>query len=146
GGERIFTEDKTRSYNPSNIEETVGLVSKASKEHAEKAMEAAKEAFKIWRDTDPSVRADVLFRAAAITRRRKHEFSALLSKEGGKPWKEADADTAEAIDFMEYYARQMLELKDGKKVESRPGEYNKYNYLPVGVSVVISPWNFAFAI
>lgn len=146
GGERIFTDDKTRSYNPSNIEETVGLVSKASKEHAEKAMEAAKEAFKTWRETDPSVRADVLFRAAAITRRRKHEFSALLSKEGGKPWKEADADTAEAIDFMEYYARQMLELKDGKKVESRPGEYNKYNYLPIGVSVVISPWNFAFAI
>ena len=60
--------------------------------------------------------------------------------------KEADADTAEAIDFMEYYARQMLELKDGKKVESRPGEYNTYNYLPIGVSVVISPWNFAFAI
>lgn len=60
GGERIFTDDKTRSYNPSNIEETVGLVSKASKEHAEKAMEAAKEAFKTWRETDPSVRADVL--------------------------------------------------------------------------------------
>ena len=60
GGERIFTDDKTRSYNPSNIEETVGLVSKASKEHAEKAMEATKEAFKTWRETDPSVRADVL--------------------------------------------------------------------------------------
>src|SRR5699024_8006648 len=67
-------------------------------------------------------------------------------KEGGKPWKEADADTAEAIDFMEYYGRQMLEIMDGKKVESRPIEYNQYHYIPLGVGVVISPWNFLFAI
>ncbi|MCG3400009.1 L-glutamate gamma-semialdehyde dehydrogenase [Staphylococcus massiliensis] len=145
-GERIYTDDKTRSYNPSNKEETIGYVSKASAEHADKAVAAAKEAFQTWRTVDPKTRADILFRAAAITRRRKHEFSALLSLEGGKPWKEADADTAEAIDFMEYYGRQMLELKDGKKVESRPGEYNQFDYLPIGVSVVISPWNFAYAI
>lgn len=94
----------------------------------------------------PEVRADILFRAAAIIRRRKHEFSALLVKEAGKPWKEADADTAEAIDFLEYYGRQMLEIKDGVKVNSRPGEYNRYGYIPLGVGVVIPPWNFAFAI
>lgn len=145
-GERVYTDETTRSYNPSNREETIGYVSKATKEHAQQAIEAAKEAFKTWRTVDPAVRADILFRAAAITRRRKHEFSALLTKEGGKPWKEADADTAEAIDFLEYYGRQMLELKDGKKVESRPGEYNQFDYLPVGVSLVISPWNFAYAI
>lgn len=145
-GERIYTDDKVRSFNPSNREETIGYVSKANKELAGKALEAAKEAFKTWRTVAPEVRADILFRAAAITRRRKHEFSALLTKEGGKPWKEADADTAEAIDFMEYYGRQMLELKDGKPVNSRPGEYNQFDYLPIGVSVVISPWNFAYAI
>ncbi|PNB75880.1 1-pyrroline-5-carboxylate dehydrogenase, partial [Pseudomonas sp. FW305-BF6] len=81
----------------------------------------------------PEVRADILFRAAAIIRRRKHEFSALLTKEAGKPWNEADADTAEAIDFLEFYARQMLQLKDGIPVESRPGEYNRFNYIPLGV-------------
>ncbi|MGJ5712365.1 L-glutamate gamma-semialdehyde dehydrogenase [Staphylococcus auricularis] len=145
-GERIYTDDTTRSYNPSDREETIGYVSKATQEHAQQAVEAAKEAFKTWRNVDPEVRANILFRAAAITRRRKHEFSALLTKEGGKPWKEADADTAEAIDFMEYYGREMLRLKDGKKVESRPGEYNQYDYLPIGISVVISPWNFAYAI
>lgn len=145
-GERIYTDDTTRSYNPSDREETIGYVSKATQEHAQQAVEVAKEAFKTWRNVDPEVRANILFRAAAITRRRKHEFSALLTKEGGKPWKEADADTAEAIDFMEYYGREMLRLKDGKKVESRPGEYNQYDYLPIGVSVVISPWNFAYAI
>ena len=67
-------------------------------------------------------------------------------KEAGKPWNEADADTAEAIDFMEYYGRQMLKLKDGIPVESRPIEYNRFSYIPLGVGVIISPWNFPFAI
>lgn len=146
GGERITTEEKIVSVNPAKREEIVGRVSKANKELAEKAMKVASETFKTWRKSKPEMRADILFRAAAIIRRRKHEFSALLVKEGGKPWKEADADTAEAIDFLEYYGRQMLELKDGMKVESRPIEYNKFGYIPLGVGVVISPWNFLFAI
>ncbi|MGD6817949.1 L-glutamate gamma-semialdehyde dehydrogenase [Metabacillus sp. 84] len=145
-GERISTDEKIVSINPAKKDEVIGRVSKANRDIAEKAMQAADEAFKTWRKTKPEVRADILFRAAAIVRRRKHEFSALLLKEAGKPWNEADADTAEAIDFMEYYARQMLKLKDGQPVESRPGEYNRYSYIPLGVGVVISPWNFAFAI
>lgn len=146
GGERVTTEDKIVSVNPANKEEVIGRVSKADRELAEKAMKAADETFNTWRKVKPEVRADILFRAAAIIRRRKHEFSALLTKEAGKPWNEADADTAEAIDFLEYYARQMLKLKDGMPVESRVGEYNRYNYIPLGVGVIISPWNFPFAI
>ncbi|MDQ0430378.1 1-pyrroline-5-carboxylate dehydrogenase [Planomicrobium stackebrandtii] len=146
GGERITTEDKIVSFNPSNKEELIGRVSKSTKELAEQAMQSADKAFKTWKKVKPEIRADVLMRAAAIVRRRKHEFSALLTKEAGKPWNEADADTAEAIDFLEYYARQMLRLKDGMPVESRPGEDNRYDYIPLGVGVVISPWNFAFAI
>lgn len=146
GGERVETEDKIVSFNPADKEEIIGRVSKSNKELAEKAMQSALEAFKTWKKVKPEVRADVLFKAAAIIRRRKHEFSALLTKEAGKPWNEADADTAEAIDFLEYYGRQMLRLKDGMPVESRPGEYNRYDYIPLGVGVVISPWNFAFAI
>ena len=68
---------------------------------------------KLGEKSKPEMRADILFRAAAIVRRRKHEFSAIIVKEAGKPWNEADADTAEAIDFIEYYARQMLKLKEG---------------------------------
>ena len=146
GGEHIVTEEKIVSTNPANKEEVIGTVSKANQEIAEKAMNEASETFKTWSKVKPEVRADVLFKAAAIVRRRKHEFSALLVKEAGKPWKEADADTAEAIDFMEYYGRQMLEMKEGKPVQSRPGEFNRYHYIPLGVGVVISPWNFAFAI
>ncbi|WP_430788424.1 L-glutamate gamma-semialdehyde dehydrogenase [Virgibacillus flavescens] len=146
GGERITTDDKITSVNPSKKDEVVGYVSKANKELAEKAMRVADSKFESWRKSEPKMRADILFRAAAIIRRRKFEFTAHLVKEGGKPWKEADADTAEAIDFLEYYGRQMLELKEGVKINSRPIEYNQYNYIPLGVGVVISPWNFLFAI
>ncbi|RFU61828.1 L-glutamate gamma-semialdehyde dehydrogenase [Peribacillus glennii] len=146
GGERISTEDKIVSYNPANKQEVIGRVSKANRELAEQAMKAADHAFNIWKKVKPEVRADVLFKAAAIIRRRKHEFSALLTKEAGKPWNEADADTAEAIDFLEFYGRQMLKLKDGIPVQSRANEYNRYDYIPLGVGIIISPWNFPFAI
>ncbi|WP_080848664.1 L-glutamate gamma-semialdehyde dehydrogenase [Cytobacillus gottheilii] len=145
-GERVSTEDKIVSINPSNKEEVIGRISKANRDLAEKAMQGAVEAFKSWRKVKPETRADVLFKAAAIIRRRKHEFSALLTKEAGKPWNEADADTAEAIDFLEYYARQILTIKDGVPVNSRPNEYNRYDYIPLGVGIIISPWNFPLAI
>lgn len=146
GGERITTEDKITSYNPADKDQVVGYVSKANQELAEKAMKIADETYKWWRKTKPEYRADILFRAAAIVRRRKNEFTAHLVLEGGKPWKEADADTAEAIDFMEYYGRQMLEMGQGKEIESRKTENNRLTYIPLGVGVVISPWNFLFAI
>ncbi|MET3576942.1 L-glutamate gamma-semialdehyde dehydrogenase [Bhargavaea ullalensis] len=145
-GERIMTDDKMVSFNPSDREEVIGNVSKCSRELAEKAMNVADETFNTWKKVKPEVRADILLRAAAIVRRRKFEFSALLSKEAGKPWPEADADVAEGIDFLEYYARQMVAMKDGVPVNQRPGESNRFGYIPLGVGVVISPWNFAFAI
>jgi 1-pyrroline-5-carboxylate dehydrogenase len=146
GGERVVTEQKITSYNPANKEEVVGVVSKASQELAETAMQEALKAFESWKEVSPAIRANVLFRAAAIMRRRKHEFSAYLIKEAGKPWKEADADTAEAIDFIEYYARQMLKLQTGIPVQSREGEFNQFHYIPLGVGVIISPFNFPLAI
>ena len=145
-GERILTEDKSTVYNPANKKEIIGYMSQATRKEADKAMDAALETFKSWRNYSFEFRADVLFKAAAIVRKRKAEFTGLLIKEAGKPWNEADADIAEGIDFLEYYGRLHLELKNGKKVESRPGEYNQFNYIPLGVGMVISPWNFAFAI
>lgn len=146
GEERITTKETIVSSNPSNKEEVIGIVSKANRELAEKAMNVALHAFETWKRWDPTERAAILLRAAAILRRRKHEFSAYLVKEAGKPWKEADADTAEAIDFLEYYARQMIKLKDGNVVQSRSGEDNQYRYIPLGVGLVISPFNFPLAI
>ena len=146
GGEKVTTAEKISSYNPAKKQELIGKVSKANQEHAEQAMQAALTAFQSWKKWQPEARAQLLFKAAAIIRRRKHEFSAYLVKEAGKPWKEADADTAEAIDFIEYYARQMVRLKDGAYVKSREGEVNQYGYIPLGVGVVISPFNFPLAI
>nr|WP_191274615.1 L-glutamate gamma-semialdehyde dehydrogenase [Neobacillus kokaensis] len=146
GGQRFKTNNETVSINPSNKNEVIGTVSKADKEWAEKAMQAALSAFETWKFEDPKIRSSILFRAAAIIRERKHEFSAYLVKEAGKPWKEADADTAEAIDFLEYYGRQMQQLKDGVPVQSRDGESNKYSYIPLGVGIIISPFNFPLAI
>lgn len=146
GTEKITTEEKIVSINPSNKEEIIGSVSMANQELAEKAMQAALTAFESWKKWKPEHRANILFRAAAMMRRRKHEFSSYLVKEAGKPWKEADADTAEAIDFLEYYGRQMLKLKNGMDVQSRPGEYNQFHYIPLGVGVIISPFNFPLAI
>jgi len=145
-GDKILTEDKITSYNPAKKTEIIGTVSKANQDHAEQAIQAALTAFESWKKWSPEARAGLLFKAAAIIRRRKHEFSAYLVKEAGKPWKEADADTAEAIDFIEYYARQMLSLKEGAPVLSRPGENNQYHYVPLGVGVIISPFNFPLAI
>ncbi|WP_028402252.1 L-glutamate gamma-semialdehyde dehydrogenase [Ectobacillus panaciterrae] len=145
-GERIETTEKKVSINPANKEEVIGSVSMANQQLAEQAMQSALQAFESWKKWKMEHRANILFRAAAIMRRRKHEFSSYLVKEAGKPWNEADADTAEAIDFLEYYARQALEMKDGASVKSRVGEYNQYHYVPLGVGIIISPFNFPLAI
>ena len=111
GGNRVYTAEKRGSINPSRKREVVGYVSIANSEHVEEAIGHASEVFADWSQTPAEQRARLLFKAAAQLRRRKHEFNAWLIKEAGKSRAEADADTAEAIDFLEYYARQMLELE-----------------------------------
>jgi 1-pyrroline-5-carboxylate dehydrogenase len=146
GGEEIFTFEKLKSYNPSRPSEVVGVFQKADVPLAERAVETAAAAFESWQWVEPKKRADYLFRAAKIMRRRKHEFSAVMVYEVGKTWPEADADTAEAIDFMEFYAREMLRLAAPQPLVKHPQERNELRYLPLGVGVVVPPWNFALAI
>ncbi len=148
GGTAIMTEKTMTSVNPANKKEVIGVLSQASIKEADLALEKALETFETWKKTPASVRADVLFKAANIIKRRRFFFNALMTKEAGKPWIEADADTAEAIDFLEYYGRQMLELERiDDKVLSRPDlERNSYTYIPLGVGVIIPPWNFPLAI
>lgn len=146
GGERIKTEQKIRSINPSNKEQLIGLVSKADRELAEKAIQTAAQTFESWKAVPGEARSRYLYKAAAILRRRKHEFSAWLVKEAGKSWAEADADTAEAIDFLEYYGRQMDKLAQRQPLVRIPTEDNEMYYIPLGVGVIIPPWNFPLAI
>lgn len=132
-------------FNPSHQRELIGKVARTSVAQAEPAIQAAKTAFPAWRDTEPARRAQYLFDAAGEMRRRRFELSAWEVYECGKPWREADADIAEAIDFCEYYGRRMIELGAGRNV-NLPGEENANFYEPRGVSVVIAPWNFPLAI
>ncbi len=147
-GKRVKTNQLYESLNPAEKSQVIGSIHQASTKEAKSAMASALDAFKTWSKTDPKTRADVLFKTAAIIRKRKFEFSALMTKEAGKPWNEADADTAEAIDFLEYYARQMVELdQNTDNVLSRKHvERNEFKYIPMGVGAVITPWNFPLAI
>lgn len=146
GGKRLKTRDKIRSINPARPTELVGLFQKAGKEEVEPAMQAALEAFKSWSRTPAEERAALLLRAGHIIRKRKHEFSAWMVFEVGKNWPEADADTAETIDFCEFYAREMLRLAKAEPPVQLPGERDHLRYIPLGVGVVIPPWNFPGAI
>jgi 1-pyrroline-5-carboxylate dehydrogenase len=110
------------------------------------ALQTATSTFETWSRTPPRARARILLRAAAIMKRRKFELLAWEVFEGGKPWNEADAQVAEGIDFLEYYAREMMRLKDGVEIYAIPGEESRYFYQPMGVGVVIAPWNFPTAI
>ena len=145
-GERIHTEKTIPSINPSNPSEIVGDVSSASLEQANRAIEIAHERFQTWKKTSAQERAELLFRAAKLARERRYHFNALMVYEVGKSWVEADADTAEAIDFLEFYAREALRYAGPQPVTPIPGEENELRYIPLGVGVVIPPWNFAFAI
>ena len=146
GGERVETDGEIVSVNPANPSQVVGRTASASEREADMALQTATSTFETWSRTSPEARARILLRASAIMKRRKFELLAWEVYEGGKPWNEADAQVAEAIDFLEYYAREMLRLKDGVEIYAIPGEESLYTYQPMGVGVVIAPWNFPTAI
>ena len=145
-GERIETEKKISSINPSKPSEIVGLTSSASKEQANAAVAAAARAFESWKRRTPQERANFVFDAAARLRERRFEYDALLVYEVGKSWPEADGDIAEAIDFLEFYAREALRYAEPQPIVPIEGERNEMVYIPLGVGAVIPPWNFAGAI
>jgi 1-pyrroline-5-carboxylate dehydrogenase len=146
GGERVLTEKKFNSYNPSRPSEVLGIFQKADAAPAKKAIEIATETFGQWKRVPAKKRAQYLFKAAALMRKKRFELNAVEILEAGKTWPEADADVAEAIDFLEFYAREMLRYGADQPVVKNPGEKGKLVYVPLGVGVVIPPWNFPLAI
>ena len=146
GGERVTTNAKIVSIDPSDPANVVGRVSKAGKDEAIGAMDAALAAFAQWKRVPAAERAQILFDAARIVRERKFEFGAWMCFEVGKSWVEADADVAETIDFLEFYGREAIRLAGEQPLTRIPGEKNALEYIPLGVGVVIPPWNFPLAI
>ncbi len=146
GGQKVFTKDKLRSINPAKPSELVGLFQKAGSAEVEPAMQAALKAFQTWSRTPVEERAELVFRLGKLIRARKHEFSAWMVFEVSKNWAEADADTAETIDFCEFYPREALRLAKAEPPVQLPGERDYLWYIPLGVGIVIPPWNFPGAI
>jgi RHH-type proline utilization regulon transcriptional repressor/proline dehydrogenase/delta 1-pyrroline-5-carboxylate dehydrogenase len=146
GGRQIATAETMESRDPSTPSFLVGRVARATVDDAERAVEAALMVWPTWRRTPVSERAGVLRRLAERMRRRRFELAAWIIIETGKPWRGADADVTEAIDFCEFYAREMERLDQQPRQRDVPGEENVLIYEPRGVTVVISPWNFPLAI
>ena len=146
GGRDVHTARTLDSVNPAQPDEVIGTVAYGGRAEAEAAVAAARAALASWRATPGEDRAAVLFRAAELMRREAVELAALMTLEAGKPWREADGDVTEAIDFLEYYGREMLRLGKPRRMGRAPGEHNVYFYEARGVALVIAPWNFPLAI
>lgn len=146
GDQKIFGEKTFASLNPTQPDEVVGYFTAATVEQTEAAIRVAAETFEDWKRVPAQERAGYLFTAADLMRRRKFTINAWMMFETGKSWVEADADTAEAIDFLEYYAREVLRFAEEQPIVQVPGEHNQLVYIPLGVAAVIPPWNFPCAI
>jgi len=146
GGKTVGATKTFVSVNPCKKSQVIGRFPEGTAEDARQAVEAAAKAFLSWGRTRPQERWNLLLKLAGILRSRKHEFSAMMVLEESKSWAEADGDTAEAIDFCEFYAREMERLAQRQPLTPYPGEKNELEFLPLGVCAVIPPWNFPLAI
>jgi 1-pyrroline-5-carboxylate dehydrogenase len=146
GGKTFHSAKTFESVNPCDKKQVVGRFPEGSVTDARRAVDAAFKAFPSWSRFPVEERSALLVRIAAILRRRKHEFSAMMVLEESKAWAEADGDTAEAIDFCEFYAREMERLATPQPLTPYPGEKNELEHIPLGVCAVIPPWNFPLAI
>jgi RHH-type proline utilization regulon transcriptional repressor/proline dehydrogenase/delta 1-pyrroline-5-carboxylate dehydrogenase len=144
--QEVTTPAEITSYSPSQPDEIVGRVSRAGIPEAERSVTVALAALPAWRARSAGERADFLFRAAAEMRARRLELAAWEVLEAAKPWREADADVCESIDYLTYYGHEMLRLAPPRQMDDLPGELNTYLYQSRGVAVVIAPWNFPLAI
>ncbi len=146
GGENVTTTEKTKSLNPSHPSEVIAIFQKGTAEMANRAVEAANRAFDRWKRVPAEERVACIYRVGEILRKRRLELNAWLVYEIGKTWAEADADVAELIAFCEYYGREALRLAEPQKLAPMRGEKNYLKYVPLGLGIVIPPWNFAAAI
>ncbi|QVL33156.1 proline dehydrogenase family protein [Telmatocola sphagniphila] len=145
GGQAVAAEKWQDATNPSQSSQKLGRWAASTPKQAEEAIASAKKNYPAWRDTPAAKRAEYLRKIADVMRKRRWELSAWAVYETAKPWREADADIAEAIDFCDYYAELFLKMVKPKRMDV-PGEENSYFYEPRGVAVVIAPWNFPLAI
>jgi RHH-type proline utilization regulon transcriptional repressor/proline dehydrogenase/delta 1-pyrroline-5-carboxylate dehydrogenase len=138
--------DDVVSTDPGAPERVVAVAAAATEEEVDRAVAAAQDGLATWAERPAAERAAVLLDAAQRLRDRRLELAALEVRECAKPWREADADVCEAIDFLEFYAREAVALDERPRLLQLPGERNRLHYVARGVTAVISPWNFPIAI
>lgn len=146
GGKEVMTEAKLPSYNPARPSELIGTFAKAGQEEADIAIKAAVDTFERWKWTDPWERAEFSWKACDLMEERRLELAAWMVFEESKSWVEADADVAEAIDFLDFYGREMIRYAAPQPLTPVPGEDNELRYIPLGPCLVVPPWNFPLAI
>lgn len=145
-GRPVTASETFDSVSPADPDRLVGTFAKANADLADKAVRTAAGTFKQWSRYDPDARARILIKAAYIMRRRIYELTAWMCYETSKSWIEGYADVCESIDFLDFYGREMTRLAGSHPVTPYPGEENELRYTPLGVGIVIPPWNFPLAI
>ena len=138
-GEAVETDATIESVDPSDPSQVVGVSASAGVAEAERALDAAWAAYETWSRESAEFRARLGVRLAHIMRAQKYELAAIQTFEAGKNWVEAEADVAEAIDFVEFYARQAMRLAEPIPVVHWPGEENESHFVPIGAGVAIPP-------
>jgi len=146
GGKRVKAADQFVSHNPADPDQVIGVFQKGTAEHAGQAIEAATQTFKQWSESPVEERAGIAFRVVDMMRERRFELAALMVLEVGKSFVEADADVAEAIDLVEFYGHEALRYAEEQPLVAIPTERSELRYIPLGVGITISPWNFPVAI
>ena len=134
------------STDPGAPDRVVAHAGQAGAAEVDAALELARSSGAEWSDRSVGERAAVLEDAATLLARRRRALAALEVRECAKPWREADADVCEAIDYLRFYASAALALDDGRPVDEVPGERNRMRFRPRGITAVIAPWNFPIAI
>jgi RHH-type proline utilization regulon transcriptional repressor/proline dehydrogenase/delta 1-pyrroline-5-carboxylate dehydrogenase len=138
--------DQRARFNRAVADAEAPTVPSVGKDQCQRAIAEAAAALPAWRDREPLERSQVILTAASLLRGRRDALAALMIREAGKTWREADADVCEAIDFCEFYARWAATLFHPERLGRFVGELNYQSYQPRGVAVILSPWNFPLAI
>lgn len=125
--------------NPGNLDEAVALAQFATATGAVAAMDAARTAAESWRRTPFAVRAALLEKLLAAIEERRDEFAETITRENGKTLRESHAEITAAVREGRYQLGFLRSVLDG-------GQANEtIRYEPLGVTLLITPFNFPMA-
>src|SRR5437773_6210610 len=126
--------------------ELVDRVASATQEDVDRAIDAAETSFKKWSSVPPPKRAEILFTAAHILKEREKELARLLTKEQGKPLREAVLEIRRFAHTLEHYAGLAKTIRGGYVPALDERRYGMIIKRPIGVCGAIVPWNFPLSL